>query len=290
MESLTIGTERFIDQFRSCLNQNMLEPLRREGIGVEISEDSDGNTTFMGCTILKDELTPLQQEKVFEKLSWALADYIVEVLEKNLVEKLIKGSYSHLKEKEQNKLYLKSLKVIKEFDDLHDRKDESKKDISKQILDHLLSQPQINIEGFLRFRLKSYFGKLENFIEQAADELKLEKEYNDFIRLLKYFVNVQQPQEKEVHLLKKDGYYLLNDSNNKIMTKESCLELFGGDGIISSLVTNSPLKVFVHIKDFYSGEELLRTVNSIFEDRIVICLGCTICEDCEHTPKKGEKG
>ncbi|WP_350344399.1 putative sporulation protein YtxC [Proteinivorax tanatarense] len=291
MESLTIGTEQFKEQFKTCLEQNMIIPLRQEGIGVEVSEDNNGPTTFLGCSVSEKKLTLFQKQKVLKRVSLALAEYIVEVLEKPIVEKLVRESYSSLKEREQNKVYLKSLKILREFDEVHNRKEEAKEYISSQVLEHLLNESQINVEGFLRFRLKGYFSKLENFVEQAADDLKLEKEYNDFIRLLKYFISVQQPKEKEVHLLKKDGFYLLKDSNNEIITKESCLEICGGDGIISSLVTNSPLKVCVHIKDFYSGEELLRTVNSIFDDRVDICLGCSNCsQDYEKIEENGEEG
>jgi hypothetical protein len=50
------------------------------------------------------------------------------------------------------------------------------------------------LDGFLSFRLKEYRGRLAEVVDKAVDEYMMDMEYKEFIRVLRYFVDVQEAQ------------------------------------------------------------------------------------------------
>ncbi|SHK10892.1 putative sporulation protein YtxC [Anaerobranca californiensis DSM 14826] len=289
MKSLTIGTKGYLEQFKFCL-EDKLEPLRQLGIEINLTEESKGNITFLGCSIHNTTISNHDYEKMAVKqIAFALATYIVDVLEKPLLEKNIKSFYSTLSEKEQNKLYIKSLEIIKQKNKVFKRDETIKTNIAEKLIDYFDKQWQINIEGFIRFRLQDYMDSLLEIIKEAQEELNIEKEYNDFIKLLRYFVDIQEPKINEAHLMKKGAKYLVLGDNYEVITEENYGDINGCDGIISCLVTYAPKKILIHIKDFYFDDEVLTTVNSIFDEKVVLCLGCNHCAESVDTSEEIKK-
>ena len=69
---------------------------------------------------------------------------------------------------------------------------------------------EINISGFLTFRTKELKRDLECIVDKVVEEYMVEKEYNEFIKLLKYFVEIQESKVDEVNILiEKNGDYYL---------------------------------------------------------------------------------
>lgn len=281
-----------MEQFRYCL-EDKLQPLRKMGVNIDLTEEYKGNMTFLGCSFKNTTLDNLDYEKMaVGNIAEALASYIVDVLEKPLIDKIIKTNYHNASDKEHNMIYIKALEIVRVENHQKSRDTLLKEAMSKKLVEYFGKSWQINIEGFVRFRLQEYISSLTRTIEEAKEEVIVEKEYNDFIKLLRYFVDIQVPKATYTHLLKRRGKYVLIDGNDTIVAEETCGDLNGCDAIISCLVTNAPEKIHVHIKDFYSDEEVLTTVNNIFDERVVLCLGCNICADIEQkdiTPMKDTK-
>lgn len=61
----------------------------------------------------------------------------------------------------------------------------------------------MNLEGFVRFRLKDIIDEIEMAIEMSVDDFIIQKEYNEFIDLLRYFVELQEPRIDLVNVIKK---------------------------------------------------------------------------------------
>ena len=49
---------------------------------------------------------------------------------------------------------------------------------------------EFNINGFLLFRMKDLRLNIEVLIDRVIENYIIDKEYEEFIRLLKYFVNI----------------------------------------------------------------------------------------------------
>ncbi|WP_249175406.1 putative sporulation protein YtxC, partial [Clostridium tyrobutyricum] len=67
-----------------------------------------------------------------------------------------------------------------------------KNNILEEIIDCMRESNNINIEGFISFRMKNTLSDLKNIIDKVVEKYMVEKEYDDFIKLLKYFVEIQE--------------------------------------------------------------------------------------------------
>jgi len=147
---------------------------------------------------------------------------------------------------------------------------------------------EINISGFLTFRTKELNSDLECIVDKVVEEYMVEKEYNEFIKLLKYFVDVQESKVDEVNILieKNGNYYLRDEEGNdlvenmitelsdvKFASQESQEEL-----IISTLITTSPKKVIIHCVEHCKNNELIGTISKVFIGRVEYCDNCAECE------------
>ena len=116
----------------------------------------------------------------------------------------------------------------------------------------------------------------------------MEREYNEFIKLLKYFVDIQEPKFENIHVIASKGCgYALFDENCKEITneciKEYVTEISKGeinydDLLVSSLITLAPKKITVHCIGNFKNKELLETIKNIFTGNVVICKSCKLCK------------
>lgn len=147
---------------------------------------------------------------------------------------------------------------------------------------------EININGFLTFRTKELKKDLECIVDKVVEEYMVEKEYNEFIKLLKYFVDIQESKVDEVNILieKNGDYYLRDEEGNdlagdmlmelpkiKFDSKENTEEL-----IISTMITSAPKKVIIHCAEHCKNKELLQTINKVFVDKVYYCDECVACK------------
>ncbi len=108
------------------------------------------------------------------------------------------------------------------------------------------------LEGFVNFRLKEYIKDLEEIVDKAVDDFLMEREYREFIRLLRYFVDIQEPKFNTIHVIAgyDDKYILLNEEKREItneciqefMNDISNEEINYDDLLVSSLITMAPGK------------------------------------------------
>jgi len=128
--------------------------------------------------------------------------------------------------------------------------------IIKRLLEYFESSNTVILDGFVNFRLKDYMKDLEEIVEKAVDDFLMEREYREFIRLLRYFVDIQEPKFNAVHIIAGyDNKYVLLDENKNEITNE-CLQEFVNDIpegeinyddlLVSSLITMAPRKLVIH--------------------------------------------
>ncbi|MCB2289614.1 putative sporulation protein YtxC [Clostridium sp. CS001] len=147
---------------------------------------------------------------------------------------------------------------------------------------------ELNIRGFLTFRTKELKGDLECIVDKAVEEYMVEKEYNEFIKLLKYFVEVQESKVYEVNLLiEKNGNYKLRDEEGNDLLGNMIMELpkvkfdpkeNQEELIISTLITNAPQKVIIHCVEYFKNKELIQTISKVFENKVYYCDKCAECK------------
>lgn len=272
MDAICIETENTNPE---TLRQRLLQQIeswRSSGLLQEFHETCTGTITIWDCRVG----TNCQARNLRRLAAQVLADYIVSEIEPILLDKLASLHHPHFGEDERELICDKVRERMVREEVLTG--ESRRHSILKSLDDFLKTQDQINIEGFIRFRLQDYQRELLGFINQSADDFLIEREYQDFINLLKYFVDIQHPRFPEMHLFRQENYMVLSDPEFKVLHRESIQDLDGSDAIVSTLVTAAPKRVTIHINDFDVNDELISTLHHIFGVRIQLCLGCSHCQ------------
>lgn len=214
----------------------------------------------------------------------------------NKLKNIIRDQYFFLKNNEVSYIIkkvdeaLNSDKVIIEKKGIHFIN--KKNDMLSQIIDSIKEIDEVNLNGVLTFK-KSIVE--ESFVEITKDVIEnymAEKEYKEFIKLLKYFVNLQESVMEEVNIIIKENreYNIVDkkgeDIFNKLIgdLKVGDLQSDGinksintEDLIISGLITNVPKRIIIHGYNERTNNEFINTIKDVFLERVGFCSGCEFC-------------
>jgi putative sporulation protein YtxC len=213
----------------------------------------------------------------------AIADHMVEDVERVLVQRLVEEDFGYFSPDEQQKIVRISTDLLT-GDGLYPSSRKTK--IREQLSQFVKRQRHINIEGFLRFRLQDYYAELKDAVIRAVDEFLVEKEYSEFIRLLRYFVEIQDPKIPLIHVrVTRDGTCDLYDQGEKSLHHEYLDSFEPEDGsevsyedlLISALITLAPEVIVLHVPETGAKAKIAETITSIFEDRVTSCVQCELC-------------
>jgi len=220
-----------------------------------------------------------------------ISNYIVDILELKIVERILHTNYYFLKS-EEKKFIIEQLNEC--FDnEINDRsidvpyKVNRKAKILYKLIDFLDENTAINIEGFVNFRLRNYLEDLYEIIDRVIEEYVMEKEYREFIKLLKYFVNIQESKIELINIVvDKRGKYHFFDEENKLINDEYIRGLIADlvdsnlnndDMLVSTLITIAPKKIVFHFVGNVKNTEIIETIKNIFDEKVYICNKCKIC-------------
>ncbi len=291
MEIIAIGVP---DQ-GSRAQERLLAKIRtlgEKGINVDMTERSEGPLTFL-CLSISDlgQGIPAGQRDILRyHVASALADNIVFDVETELIEKTLRTRYSYFDDAEREKIaeyVVDTLNRRSQGDDQGQVQaiNRRRNDVLFALLDYLDADDCLILEGFMRFRLKQYMEQIETAADSAVDDFMLEKEYNEFIRLLKYFVDVQEPKIEEIHVIARpNGRFRLLDQNGKAVDSDYLegMPIEPGQGdvdhedlLISTLITVSPKRIILH---GFQGKNANETISRVFDNRVSTCSGCHLCE------------
>jgi putative sporulation protein YtxC len=145
----------------------------------------------------------------------------------------------------------------------------------------------ININGFITFRMRELREDIEKVIDKVVEKYMVEKEYKEFIRLLKYFVDIQDSKIEKINILISNGssYIVIDGSGDDIFSTflkdlSECklgIDASVEDIIISGLITNAPNHIVIHGKEYCSNKEFIDTITNVFGDRVTFCNECELC-------------
>lgn len=160
--------------------------------------------------------------------------------------------------------------------------------IIEKIRECIEENREINIEGFITFRMRELRGDFEGIIDKIVEKFLVEKEYEEFIRLLKYFVDIQDSKIDKINIyIKPLGIYTITDGKGKDIFSTMIKELADSDlnmvnaniedVLISGLITNAPKKIIIHNEKNCTNKEFLNTILKVFGDRVCFCEKCEMC-------------
>lgn len=292
MKILSIGLSGPIDEVRFRL-QNDLSTLSWEGFQIAVDEYSKGHLTFFACHVTEGELSFRNYERIKAMLrnyiAKMVADLIVYKCEHHIVRKIVNNTYYYFTEEERNIVYENALNILnaEELPMGSGRPSGRRNHILLKISDYLEDHYEIVIDGFINFRLKEYRLELLDAVDKAVDDFMMDREYKEFIRLLRYFVDVQEPRIEEVHVIvQANGLFRILDSSGKTINNQYLegfvvenaeIDLNYGDLLISALITIAPQSVTLHGPNIKQASEVIETIHSVFDGRVCICDGCELC-------------
>lgn len=282
---ISIGSTENIDFIRYKLEEK-LEPLLAEDVILTVDESNSGGYIFWDLNIssLKEGLGT--NEGTVFILEYLMAELVTEIIiekvESQLLVDLIRNCYLTFNPEEQKAILEKTISYLK-----NSPNQKRKKAILQLVLDYLETDKLLIFDGFVRFRLKDYVEELGGVVEWAIDEYLMEKEYNDFIGLLKYFVDIQEPKAEKIHVvLGKDKTFRLYDEFDNLINNDFLEnfiieigdnELNYEDLLISTLITIAPREITIHLAGDNADQSILKTIDRVFAERVSICLGCGKC-------------
>ena len=278
-----------MDLFKAKLG-SQLKLYEREGLKVDLEESPAGKFTFLTCRIDGDAKRMQSQIFIRQQLAEIISDVILEHWEDVLLRDIIRENYYYFGDEEKKLIFNYSLRHINR----EDREARNtlywlsrKNRINQKIIDFLNYNNRIIVDGFIRFRLQEYLAELRDATEKAVDEFLMEREYREFIQLLQYFVEIQEPRLELVHLhISESGGFKLFDDKMQPIRNEQMEEFFLDmlenelnyeDLLISALITIAPRKINIHRACKENHVTTLETIKNIFTGRVSECSGCSLC-------------
>lgn len=219
----------------------------------------------------------------YEFLSELLEEVIIEFYEEKIIKHLISYNYFYFDEYEKAKILDNAIQMVDSEEYI--KAVEEEKVIRQEIKKYVQEHKTMILDGFVYFRLKKYFHCLDELVDMAVNQYIIEKEYTEFINLLKIYIDTKIPEYELLHLIYNGGESILLDENkNMISISEniyqanylSDISFSSNDYALNTLLTLVPKKIEIHLID--EEDEFIHTLKLIFEQRISICKECNICK------------
>lgn len=287
VDPISIGTNTVPNILTDKLKKELIF-LQKEGLPLDIVMDSIGEFTFLDCLVSDKKGKGRENlETIKSYIANCLAEVIVDEWEARIIRKVIRHNYYYYNEDEKQHILSKAKEILNPVGFGSYQRLQRKEKVMQKILEYLNLHKELILEGFINFRLKDYQEELEQIVNSAVDEFLLEKEYLEFIRLLKYFVDIQEPKIKQTKIIfRSNGKFELLDSENQPVQHE-CLqgllldlkenEINYDDLLISALITLAPEEVELHIEEGVTTGDTIKTIENVFGKRVTKCEGCDIC-------------
>lgn len=164
--------------------------------------------------------------------------------------------------------------------------------------DYIKENKYLNLDGFIRFRLKDYLKEIDEIVDISVDRFVLDREYHEFTSLLKLYVQTKEPLNNVIHLIYQSGESTLLDNEKNVIDISSDIfdvrylsdiSFSPNDYALNALLNLLPQKIIVHLID-NNKDEFINTLELIFGEQINMCKNCTICNiyrrKCNETAKK----
>ena len=158
-----------------------------------------------------------------ERISKILSYLVLDELEEDLLKNIILRNYFYFDALERKKVLNICFDICSEdFTNYFNQKFTC---LTKCFSDFIINNKSIVLSGFIYFRLQEYMGILEDVVDEAVNCFILEKEYMEFISLLKLYINSQKATVDTVHLVySPNNPILLDEKKNKISIEDSSLQ------------------------------------------------------------------
>ena len=271
---VNIGLSKDIEKGRQIIYENL------NNKKVKIQEEVQGNITFFHIALVKNKA--LSKKEFYSDIANVILDIIFNIYSVEAVYKKIYGDSNYIKTQDKDEIARISKEILLDKDNFFLEKEQ----MHNQIKDYIIENSTIYIDGFIRFRIKEFGLFMDLVVDRSIDEFTLEKEYKEFIKILQYFVDVQEPKYNLINLIFEGSDYKLLDEQDNIIDKDFFSEIVNEidsngiskeDLLISTLIVLAPKKIILHLDELNQKEDLVKIISNVFQDRSYFCFGCDKC-------------
>lgn len=208
-----------------------------------------------------------------------LSCWIVNSYEAELIEKLLRLEFDEFSPKQTAEI----LQIVNAKADLN-YKNRVTKLIVKELSKYFEREKNLSIEGFLNFRLNEYHRAVELLVCEAVEEYFAEREYREFIELVKQYIAEKPAITDLLHIkANANGSFDFFDFRHRpISFYADEIFLFDdllseADKVMSVLISLIPKRIIWHGSANFENKSLVKTLEEIFEDSFTKCSGCKLC-------------
>lgn len=212
-------------------------------------------------------------DNFYQFLSNTLSDSIINFYKPKILKRLIASEYFYFDDKDR-------ISIMDEFSLI--KSDLGDYLLTDSILDYLKDHKSIVLDGFVNFRIRDYIDYIDEVLESAVSKFVMDKEYLEFVSLLKFYVDSKVPEPITVNLIYVNKEAILLDEKSNIIPLEdfdseylSDISFSQNDYALNTLVGRLPQRINIHL--ISPKDEFIDTIKLIFENRVNICSGCDIC-------------
>jgi putative sporulation protein YtxC len=273
--------------FRTALEEWLkreLVHLRHQGINVEVRSWQQGTDSYVSC---RSETDNEATQEVFRyHIANAMTGVIQNQVETYWIRRMLRRQRNMTRaDKEQLAAHVSaSLQQAKA-----DGEGLPRHRILLKLMIYLDLHHAIHLEGFFHFRLKDYQKQIEAAITESIQWLNVQRERQEFMDILRYYMITQEPQIEFVEVyLRKNGLFRLLDEGRGVIENDY-LESFVsdvvegqidyGDLLMSTMITLAPAHIRCH---YESPLPVIEIMKGVFAERITFCQGCSSC-NFQHT-------
>ena len=217
--------------------------------------------------------------KFYEFLTELIGEVVIEFYEEKILKQLINYNYFYFDEYEKNKILENCMQLIEP--EVYTTKLLDNKNIKEYVKEN----KAMILDGFVYFRLKAYLEYLDEVVDSGVNKFIIEKEYREFISLLRVYVESKVPEYNLLHLIYINGESILLDEKRNIVSVSeniynakylSDISFSSNDFALNTLLCLLPRRIEIHLID--DEDEFINTLKLIFEGRVTICKDCDICK------------
>ena len=216
-------------------------------------------------------------------VSSIFANLVINEFEEDMIKRYIFHNHCYFDNSDREKILNWCFELCSNNTDFYAKKFKALLEI---FFNYIKVNKSIVLNGFINFRLKDYLYIIEEIVDEAVNNFIVEREYLEFISLLKLYIASQNSNANVVHLIYFNNYSILLDENKNIINVSddifkakylSDISFSFNDYTLNSLLTLVPKNIYIHLIDDYE-DEFINTLKLIFEKRVHLCNDCNLCK------------
>lgn len=280
--SIIIGTTSYAKEVRELLKAE-LNFLSGESLAFDCDEQEEPPWSFFILCPHRDGKLGERKFAMRFAVAKALSELFVNNLESAYIREYINKNYNYLSRDYREEIINRSLENMQKLRVVR------KNRILQSLYDYLGEHQTLMVEGYGRFRLKGYWSQLQRMVRRTVQEFLADKDYMEFIRLLRCFIELQEPKIDGVHVfITGEGTFYLCDEMGNVIRREHLRtpsftvidgEFNYKDYLLSMLISLSPKKIVFHVPDQIWSCNPIQTIQQVFGSRLTRCPGCEKCQD-----------